>query len=68
MVGSRCQFSDEAQKRGIKTMRYWSGEPRKYVGRIDGETPDGKCWLVVWDGLRHPRQIEKVLIEREWNP
>ena len=65
MINARCQFSAEAEKRGIKTLRYWSGEPRKYVGKITGESEDGTRWLVVWDGMRHPRQIEKVLIESE---
>lgn len=65
MINSRVQFSDEAEKRGIKLSRFWSGRPQKYVGKCVGESEDKTCWLVVWDGLRHPRQIEKVLIERE---
>ena len=34
-----------------------------YVGKVIGETPDGKCWLVLWDGLNSSRPLEKVLIE-----
>lgn len=68
MINARCQFSDAARQRGIKLSRFWSGEMRKYVGKVVGESKDGTCWLVVWDRMRYPRQIEKVLIEREGAP
>ena len=65
MIHSRCQLSEEARKRGLKMSHFRHGVLQPYVGQVVGETPDGKCWLVVWDGLRHPRPLEKVLIGSE---
>ena len=65
MIGSRCQLSPEAYRRGLKGSRYLAGKLVKYAGEIVGESEDGKCWWVRWDGLRHQRLIEKVLIEVE---
>ena len=65
MIGKRCQLSQEAKKRGLKTNRYRDGILLQYVGKVVGESDDGKCWSVIWDGLRHPRPLDKALIEME---
>ena len=65
MIGDRCQLSEEARKRGLKMTRYRNGEQLTYVGKVIGESADGNSWLVQWDGLNHPRPLEKALIEPE---
>ena len=62
MIGQRCQLSSEAKTRGLKQTHWRDGVHKPYAGKVVGESEDGKCWLVVWDGLRHPRPLEKVLI------
>ena len=65
MIGTRCQLSEEAKTRGLKMSRYRDGALIKYVGKIVGESEDGQCWSVLWDGLNHPRPLQKALIEAE---
>lgn len=65
MINKRCQLSEEARKRGMKMSRLMNMQPAKYVGKVIGETGDGKCWLVLWDGLNNSRPLEKALIEPE---
>ena len=64
MIGMRCKLSDEARRRGLKMTRYRNGVQLEYVGKVVGESVDGKCWSVLWDGLTYPRPLEKALIER----
>ncbi len=63
MIGKRCQLSEEARKRGMKMSRMVNFKLAPYVGKIIGEAPDGKHWLVLWDGLNSSRPLDKVLIE-----
>lgn len=65
MIGKRCQLSQTARQRGMKMSRFKAGRLLKYVGKIVGEAEGGTCWLVVWDGLKNSRPLEKVLIEAE---
>ena len=60
VIGTRCQLSEEAKRRGLKTYRWRHGEPLEYVGTVVGES--GECWLVLWDGLKYSRPLEKALI------
>ena len=60
VIGTRCQLSEEAKRRGLKTYRWRHGKPLEYVGTVIGES--GECWLVLWDGLKYSRPLEKVLI------
>ena len=63
MIGTRCQLSEEARKRGLKMSRYQRGQLVTYVGKVIGESEDGTRWIVQWDGLNHPRPLAKALIE-----
>lgn len=65
MIGTRVTLSAEARNRGLKMSHFRRGALQKYVGKVVDETPDGKCWVVMWDGFRYPRPLEKVLIEKE---
>lgn len=65
MIGKRCQFSQIARDRGLKGSRVQRGRRVKYAGWVKGQSECGKYWSVLWDGLRHRRLIEKVLIEAE---
>ena len=40
-------------------------DPWSVAYEVIGESEDGKYWIVQWDGLNHPRPLEKVLISPE---
>lgn len=64
MIGARCRLNQaEAARLGLKTKHWRRGELIPYVGKIVGEQ-EGK-WLVLWDGLKYERPLEKGLIELE---
>ena len=65
MIGARCRLNQaEAARLGLKTSHFRNGAFKPYAGKIVGESEDGK-WLVLWDGLKYERPLEKGLIEVE---
>lgn len=45
-------------------VRIATGTPRMKYGTITGETRDKRKWIVVREGLIHPRKIHKSLVEK----
>ena len=56
--GSRVKLSAEAKANGIHRQI-----PKNRLGTITGESHDGFCWNVCWDGNKTPGSIHKDFCE-----
>lgn len=59
MKGSKVKISREGHEHGIQ--RYRKGSQRH--GVITGESRDGTCWQIIWDGSKTPTSIHKSFVE-----
>lgn len=41
-----------------------NGIARRQRGRVVGESRDGKCWWIEWDGLKAPDCRHKSFVQR----
>lgn len=61
MIGARCELSEKGRKRGTR-QRYRKGVKVEYAGKVVGESHDGSCWRILWDGRRQVTAMHKSFI------